>query len=83
MTVNYKGKIAYKMHPTHPDYNHVVGGYKPRDVLTYEDKYWFNPEFFNGEEGMILYIKNDLMRVAGGGYNSRHIYDVEFTIERM
>lgn len=83
MTISYKGKIAYKMKPTHPDYNHVVGGYNPGDVLTHEDVYYIHPEYFNGEEGIIRHIKDDLMIVAGGGYNSRHIYDVEFTIERM
>lgn len=83
MTISYKGKIAYKMHPTHPDYNHVVGGYKPGDVLTYEDKYRIKPDFFNGDEDIIRHIKNDLMIVAGGGYNSRHIYDMEFFIERI
>lgn len=83
MTINYKGKIAYKMKPTHPNYNHVVGGYKPGTVITYSDEYRINPEFFSGKGSIIRHIKNDLMIVAGGGYNSHHIYDVEFTIERM
>lgn len=83
MTISYKGRIAYKMKPTHPDYNHVVGGYKPGTVITYSDEYHINPEFFSGNESIIRHIKNDLMIVAGGGYNSRHIYDVEFTIERV
>ena len=37
----------------------------------------------NTEEDCVNYIKRDLKLVAGGGYNSDHIHNVTFEIERM
>ena len=44
------------------------------------DTYTFNSDYT--EEEAIIYIKHDLKLVAGGGYNTDHIHNVKFEIEK-
>ena len=50
-------------------------------MLSFDDTYTFDDSYT--EEECINYIKRDLKLVAGGGYNSDHIHNVTFEIERV
>lgn len=75
-----KATINYKMKPTHPDISYVIGGYTPGQVLTFTDVYTFDRDRYPDltREDAQGYAKRDLLLIAGGGYNSDHIYDVSF-----
>ena len=49
-------------------------------TFTFSDTYTFNSDYT--EEEAIIYIKHDLKLVAGGGYNTDHIHNVKFEIEK-
>lgn len=49
-------------------------------MLSFDDTYTFDDNYT--QEDCINYIKRDLKLVAGGGYNSDHIHNVTFEIER-
>ena len=72
-------KISYKVKPTHPDICDMPEHLWKGKVFTYEDRYRFNEDW--DEEGAKAYIRRDLALVAGGGYNTKHIYDVEYEME--
>ena len=76
--MKFSAKITYKVDGNHPDIQELPTEYWYGKEFTYEDKYTFNNDWT--EEEAILYMKNDLKLVAGGGYNANHIYDVEFEI---
>jgi hypothetical protein len=83
MTVKYYGEIAFTMDENHSDIAYV-NDWAEDKVFTFEDTYSFKADFVWGyEDGVIEYIKRDLMLVAGGGYNTDHIHNVTFTIERI
>lgn len=68
-------RIYYKMKPTHPDYDCYVGGYIPETEISTDDVYRFSNHLeINDVEAM----ETDLALVAGGGYNTDHIYDVRY-----
>lgn len=73
------GTIYYKMLPTHPDVDHVFGGWKPEEEYDFGDIYTFDETW--EKETAIEYVKRDLKLVAGGGYNWEHIKDVSFDLE--
>lgn len=80
MKRQYKGTLTCKFLSSHPDIEYVVGNID--DSITFEDVYYINTEDFeNNTEEIYHYIKRDLMLVAGGGYNSDHIYDVSFNMQ--
>lgn len=72
-------KISYKVKPTHPDLGDMPEYLWKDKVFTYDDKYTFNEDWT--EEDAKIYIRHDLALVAGGGYNAKHIYDVEYEME--
>ena len=76
----YHGKITYTIDKTHPDIKYVED-YTEEKIFTYEDTYTFNGEY--PTENIKAYIKQDLMLVAGGGYNTDHIHNVKFEINRV
>ena len=77
--MKYYGKISFTMDKDHPDIKYVKD-WTENKVLTIEDVYIFNNNYT--KEDVIAYIKNDLSLVAGGGYNTDHIHNVEFYIEK-
>ena len=77
-TIN--AKLNYKIKPTHPDFQYITN-WTPDKVYTECDTYRIDPDEFYGEDDIIDYIKEDLMLVAGGGYNWDNIYDVKFEME--
>ena len=75
-------KISYKVKPTHPDIQDMPEKYWKDKVFTYEDISTFDEDWGWDYESAVARIKQDLKLIAGGGYNSDHIYDVEFTIKK-
>ena len=77
----FNATIKYKVKETHPDIQDMPEELWRDKIFTYEDTYRFDPA---GEvDDMVDYMKSDLRLVAGGGYSTRHIYDVEFEIEEV
>lgn len=75
--MKYDGKINFTIDKEHPDY---VENYESL-TFTFEDTYSFNDDYT--EEEAVAFIKRDLSLVAGGGYNTDHIHNVTFEIERI
>jgi len=73
-------KISYKVKPTHPDLGDIPEHLWKDKLFTYDDEYTFDDDDWD-EEGAKAYIRRDLALVAGGGYNAKHIYDVEYEME--
>ena len=76
----YHGKITYTIDKAHPDIKYVED-YTEEKIFTFEDTYSFDGEY--PTENIKAYIKQDLMLVAGGGYNTDHIHNVKFEIEKL
>lgn len=77
--MKYHGKISFTIDKEHPDIK-CVPDWEENKVLTIEDTYSFDEDYT--KENVIAYIKNDLSLVAGGGYNTNHIHNVVFEIEK-
>ena len=76
--MKYEGTIVYMIGPGHPDRKHVKDTSK---VFTYSDTFTFDREF--PYEVIEDYIKRELALVAGGGYDTEHIYNVSITIKKI
>ena len=80
-----KGKIICTIKPTHPDYKCLIDKYKGKRKYNFDDIYTFDDDW--DKSSAITYIKNDLMLIAGGGYNIynaiTHIEDVSFEINEV
>lgn len=48
--------------------------------LSYSDVYHMDSDCFWSKDDMIDYIRRDLALVAGGGYDTKHIHNVKYTI---
>ena len=79
-TKKYYGKISYTMDANHPDIKYAEDWTEDK-VYTYQDKYCFTEDW--EKEDIISHIKHDLKLVAGGGYNTNHIHNVEFFINKI
>ena len=77
--MKYKGTISYRITEDHPDRKYFKGDISER--LTFSDTYTIKEDM--SRESIMQHIKNDLALVAGGGYNTDHIRDVQFTIEEV
>ena len=82
MKMRYIGKITYCMTEDHPDWEYSEKSTKYK--YTFEDNYFFDSAIYGDEdvENIKAYIKNDLMLVAGGGYNTDHIIVEKIEITR-
>lgn len=78
--MKYYGKINCTIDKNHPDVQYIED-WTENKVLSFNDTYTFADCYT--EEDCINYIKRDLRLVAGGGYNSDHIHNVEFDIKRI
>ena len=76
----YHGKITYTIDKAHPDIKFVEGWAKGK-TYHFEDTYTFDESY--PTENIKAYIKQDLMLVAGGGYNTDHIHNVKFEIKKL
>lgn len=81
MKIQYKAKIIFTMDKDHPDKKYVQDWTEEKQ-FTFEDVYTFTTEDYTKED-KYNYMKNDLMLVAGGGYNTDHIHNVEFEIKQI
>ena len=80
--MKFKAKIKYKVDGNHPDIQDLPTEFWYGKDFTYEDTYTFdNDEWSFGEA--VRYMENDMKIVAGGGYNSSHIYDVHLVFEEV
>lgn len=81
----YHGKITYTIDKDHPDIKYVAD-YTEEKIFTFEDTYSFDESRnleWQEESNIKAYIKRDLKLVAGGGYNTDHIHNVKFEINRV
>lgn len=78
--MKFAAKIIYKVKPTHPDIGDMTEELWKDKEFTYEDIYDYSDSMWEREDA-IEDMKEDLMGIAGGGYNWDHIYDVKFEIE--
>lgn len=76
----FKAEISYKVLKSHPDIEYVKN---TDEVLSFNDTYTMNSDYYDNEEQMTDFIKNDLALVAGGGYNTDHIYNVKYDIQKI
>lgn len=83
MTFKVRGTIYYKVRPTHPDITpgDVTDGVLDK-VLEFTDVYAIDPDKFWGDDHIDRYIKHDLALVAGGGYDTDHIYNIKYKLAR-
>lgn len=78
MIKEYKAEIKFKTFPDHPNYEYIKDMDKE---LTFSDIYHIDTDYFDNNEHIINYIKNDLLLVAGGGYSTEHIHGEKFEIK--
>lgn len=76
--VKIKATIYYMIDTEHPDYQHYK---EPEGLHEFSDIYTIDTDKFWSMEYVEEYIKEDLMLVAGGGYNTKHINNVTFNLE--
>lgn len=82
-TYKIKGTIYYKVKPTHPDITEddIEDGVLDK-TLEFTDFYTIDPDKFWCGDHIDQYVKHDLALVAGGGYDTDHIYDVKYKLTR-
>ena len=71
--------IKYKMTKNHPDIEYAKDWDENKEY-EFNDTYYIDDDYFWGKDHIISYIKNDLMLVAGGGYDADEIRDVKFNL---
>lgn len=79
MKHKYLAKITYRIDSGHPDYKYISPT-KRNGILDYSDVYTIYDEYIDRPKE---YIKEDLLLIAGGGYNTNHIHDVKFDIREI
>ena len=77
----FSAKICYTIDKNHPDIEYITNWEKGK-IFTYDNTYVFDNECWTKSEA-IECIKRDLKRIAGGGYNSDHVHNVKFHIEKI
>lgn len=84
MIVKYKATIKYRIKDTHPDIKYVKDWHPLKDYES-TDIYSFDTDYFEWQDKKEreLYMKHDLALVAGGGYTTDHIWNVDYTFERI
>ena len=80
MIKTFKSEIKFKVIGSHPDIKYIPN---PDEIQTFSDTYSINTDYFYNTTEILDHIKNDLKLVAGGGYNTDHIYPVYFNIEEV
>lgn len=80
--MKYYGKLTCTIDKDHPDIDYVRDWTEDK-ILTFEDVYAFSGRYGYSEDDIADYIKHDLSLVAGGGYNTDHIHNVTFQMEKI
>ena len=78
--MKFFAKITFTVDANHPDIQYIKDWTEDK-IFDFSDYYTFNNDWT--EEEAILHMKLDLKLVAGGGYNTEHIHNVEFEIKRI
>lgn len=78
MVQKIKATIRYNTDAQHPDTNG-----RALNNQEYTDVYTINTDYFYGPEDIQDYIKQDLLLVAGGGYDWKHINNYKFTLRSV
>jgi hypothetical protein len=73
MIKKYNATITYDTNSKHPDAKNVSN-------LSYKDIYTIDTDAFYGTDDISDYIHNDMSLVAGGGYETSTIKNVNFTL---
>lgn len=76
-----KAKLTYTIKPTHPDFQYLAESWSPEKRFTDEDTYHIDPDKFYGEDDIKDYIMEDMLLVAGGGYDWKGIDNIEFEMK--
>ena len=76
MKYTFNASISYTIDSRHPDYTAACKGKR----FLYSDVYRMDSDYFWSKDDMINYIRKDLAPVAGGGYDTKHIHNVKYTI---
>ena len=79
--IKIKATIYYKIKASHPNIG-CLSDWRIDKEYRYSDTYTIDPDCFGGDDDIEEYIKEDMLLVAGGGYDWKHIYDVRFEMER-
>jgi len=82
MKVKYEAAIKYRIFKSHPDIEYISEWSRDKE-FEYKDVYTMDMDYFDSKEDAIDYIKHDLRLIAGGGYNSDHIWNEKFDIRRI
>lgn len=75
----FKATIRFRVDSEHPDIQYIKN---PDEIQEFSDTYTFSHRY-TSLDYIHNYIKYDLSLVAGGGYNTDHIHDVEFDIVKL
>ena len=76
MKYTFNASISYTIDANHPEYTAACKGKR----FLYSDVYHMDSDYFWSKEDMVNYIRRDLALVAGGGYDTKHIHNVKYTI---
>ena len=77
MKKTYHATIKWRCKANHPDTDDT------KTRFTYSDDYYIDDDYFEDEDAIINYIKQDLALVAGGGYDTDTITNVIYSIRSM
>lgn len=80
MKISVKSIIKYKVKKNHPDLQYIDKD-KRNDEFVFDDTYYIDTDCFDGIEDIVAYIKRDLALVAGGGYDTDTIKDVNYQLD--
>lgn len=77
MKYKLHAKITFTIDENHPDIKHV-DNWTPDKTFNFDDVYTFDADY--EPEQAREYIKHDMLLVAGGGYSTEHVHNVNFFI---
>ena len=82
--IDYKAKLNYTVKETHPDFEYLNDpNWTPEKIYEDKDGYHIDPEHYYDEDDIVDYIKEDMLLIAGGGYNWNGIDNIRFEIINM
>ena len=79
MKYRFQGKITFDVDTEHPDFPCM----EKSKGLEFSDVYTMDSDYFYNSDAMEGYIKRDLALIAGGGYNTDHIHNLRYEIQKL
>ena len=76
--------IKYTIDKKHKDYNCMLPYPSEKEIMSFTDVYSFDTEYYGNltYEEMENYAKHDLKLIAGGGYDWKHVHNIQFEFSR-